>query len=393
MGSLGMGRMAGDSSSILGLGEGAVLGEGAAGVAVSQSAVAVLPGGDSAWDPTLTRRARPVLFGARFATKYFAQLDSEYEFLCPPNFKAQHAALVASFRAADAKHPDWLLNHRYELLLMRGVPLDIVRQRVDLYRKRLFDLVGPEEATALQRTYPAAFDARGESPEVQRTRALGLLSELQRYCHLRSEFDRLRNWLILLMIALAVPFVLAFSFAGLGEAGPATAGQVPQNHASAMVNVTIAGVFGGYFSVLLRASALRWRSDYAVNHQQVDKLFWNITGTFFLSMLEGGVAALILYTIFSAKLVEGSLFPSFGGAPGDRPHEKLWDHFQGEPKLIVWSVLAGFSERLVPDFLSVLQNKARTPSPPTADGCPKQAAAPPAGAAPRPESHSAPSDA
>jgi hypothetical protein len=334
--------------------------------------------GRDAWNPNMWTQLRLAILGRRFAAKYFAQLDIEYDGLCPPEYKRQTHALVSSFREENAKLPNWVLNHRYEYTLLAGLSPEILRQRVALYRERLVALVGASDTGFLK----AAFPPVESNAQAERQSALGLLSEVQRFRHLRTEFDRLRNRLLLWVLLLAAPFAWIFAIVAL---------RAPSAQSEPLLGVAVAGLFGGYFSVLLRVGALRWHPDYAVNYQQVDKLFWNLAGTCCLSMFEGAVAALILYSIFGSGLVRGDLFPSiYGGHPGtagaatkametlgrvtqaasttiDTTTEgantgtgavgRLWNHFHGEPKLIVWSVIAGFSERLVPDFLSALQQE------------------------------------
>jgi hypothetical protein len=315
-----------------------------------------------AWHPEFLSQLALALQGRRFAAKYFAQLDIEYESLCPPEYRQVTAALVASFRVDNGERPNWVLNHRYEYTVMAGLPLEILRQRVAIYQERLVALVGASNEGFLRNAFPLV---KGDM-QVERTCALGLLSEVQRFRQLRTEFDRLRNRLLLWALILAVPLATMFGDLALHHD--------PSQHSDPLLGVAIAGLFGGYFSVLLRLGALRWHLDYAVNFQQVDKVFWSLAATFCLSMFEGAVAALILYSIFSAGLVKGGLFPSLSavsgtgvdmqlhGAPNDLvPPGRLWSF--GEPRLIVWSIIAGFSERLVPDFLSVLQQeRAKTSS-------------------------------
>jgi hypothetical protein len=309
-----------------------------------------------AWNPDLLSQVALALQGRRFAAKYFAQLDIEYESLCPSEYRQATEALVSSFREDNGKHPNWVLNHRYEYTVMAGLPREILRQRVAVYRERLVALVGASDEGFLKSTFPCVED----DTEVERSSALGLLSEVQRFRQLRTEFDRLRNRLLFWALILAVPLASMFVHLALS--------QEPSGQSDPLRGVAVAGLFGGYFSVLLRLGALRWHLDYAVNFQQVDKLFWNLAATFCLSMFEGAVAALILYAIFAAGLVKGPLFPIIpvsgtgvdtqlhGSVSDVVPAGRLWNHF-GEPKLIVWSVIAGFSERLVPDFLSALQQE------------------------------------
>ena len=104
---------------------------------------------------------------------------------------------------------------------------------------------------------------------------------------------------------------------------------------------------------------MRWCLDYNTNYHQVDRLFWNLVCSLALSMFEGAVGALVLFTIFLAGLLKGSMFPEFPNIEFDGVDlSKLWWLVPTQPaeaaKLIVWCLLAGFSERLIPDFLSGL---------------------------------------
>lgn len=76
----------------------------------------------------------------------------------------------------------------------------------------------------------------------------------------------------------------------------------------------------------------------------------------------GGIFALVLYVGFLSGIVEGSLFPHFSSHPFSQPVPTTEDlrRFFSETypstgadvaKLLFWSFLAGFSERLVPQIL------------------------------------------
>jgi hypothetical protein len=130
----------------------------------------------------------------------------------------------------------------------------------------------------------------------------------------------------------------------------------------------ILGMMGGYLSVLLRIGSLRWALKYSANYQQVDRLFWNLLLNFCLSILEGSLGAIILYLAFSTGILTGSIFPDL---PGALPSVPLPPHVVEAPttlmgyhlthrvltQLMLWSVVAGFSERAVPDFLSSLSKE------------------------------------
>jgi len=76
----------------------------------------------------------------------------------------------------------------------------------------------------------------------------------------------------------------------------------------------------------------------------------------------GGIFALVLYIGFLSGVIEGSMFPSFSSHPFSQPVPTTADlkRFFSETypssgadvaKLLFWSFLAGFSERLVPQIL------------------------------------------
>jgi hypothetical protein len=79
-------------------------------------------------------------------------------------------------------------------------------------------------------------------------------------------------------------------------------------------------------------------------------------GSLALSMhLVGSVFGVLLLLLFLGGFIAGTLFPSFA----DVGFNRIYQHFSRPnewAKLFVWSFLAGFSERLMPDLL---QNVAR----------------------------------
>lgn len=81
----------------------------------------------------------------------------------------------------------------------------------------------------------------------------------------------------------------------------------------------------------------------------------------------GGIFAIVLYLAFLSGIVEGTLFPrlsipSFGIPPSTADMKNLFMSTYPTTgvdlaKLIFWSFVAGFSERLVPQIISKTENK------------------------------------
>ncbi|MBX3564557.1 MAG: hypothetical protein KF730_08280 [Sphingomonas sp.] len=78
----------------------------------------------------------------------------------------------------------------------------------------------------------------------------------------------------------------------------------------------------------------------------------------FAAQVLGGVFAGMLTLMFVGGLVQGSLFPTFRAA---RWYELFFD-VPSWAKLMVWTFIAGFSERFVPDLLTRLIQQSSNPT-------------------------------
>ena len=89
-----------------------------------------------------------------------------------------------------------------------------------------------------------------------------------------------------------------------------------------------------------------------------------VTIQIYLSPFVGGVFAFVLYLIFMAGFVQGSFFPDF--ANGEETFGTFRDFARCSipatnadvAKAIVWAFIAGFSEGLVPNFISKIAKDA-----------------------------------
>ncbi len=131
-----------------------------------------------------------------------------------------------------------------------------------------------------------------------------------------------------------------------------------------LVLVMLAGMLGAFFSALTRLYDVD-QASIALITPTIQQL-----GGRYLMMYSlvppviGAIAAVVLYLVFIGKLLEGALFPSISCEP-NQVCTTLMDimnfYVPSKPedygKVLVWSFVSGFSERLVPDVMQGLVTK------------------------------------
>lgn len=123
----------------------------------------------------------------------------------------------------------------------------------------------------------------------------------------------------------------------------------------------VTGVLGAAFSMITKANN-------RVANATLDDLRSMVTvGSLGLRLAFGAGAATILYFLFEAELIQGTMFPKLESAnlvnicsevcaPDCKTSVGCWVPTKDFAALMVWSFLAGFSESLVPSFLGRIEN-------------------------------------
>lgn len=118
-----------------------------------------------------------------------------------------------------------------------------------------------------------------------------------------------------------------------------------------LVTVGMFGMMGAFFS---RLTSLNTNSNVDYDQMVLTYRFRNLV----LRMIVGVIAAIILYYLIYGGLLSGDLFPkqeSLVSAAGLFEVQGLLVPTKEMAKLMVWSFLAGFSERLVTGTLELLE--------------------------------------
>lgn len=257
----------------------------------------------------------------------------------------------------DAEQPRKTWENLYEAEQRLAFKRDDDTVKADCARRMVdAESLGVKSVDALR----AQFNDPAATPASRKATYLKLLDELQ-FRYARRRLDRQKRketaiWLNNVGLALIV-FGLLVTIAGWIW-WASLASFIAQVH---LFYAIWFGVLGAYFSrsVSMRSSVATLDYDLLVT----DYSKWSVGQR----LIIGGIAALVMYFLIAGRLLAGDLFPAADYS------KALIDNAQsgatilaipsaGFAKLLIWSVIAGFSERLLPDQLARLESSARDSS-------------------------------
>ena len=136
---------------------------------------------------------------------------------------------------------------------------------------------------------------------------------------------------------------------------------------TALMVVAAGGALGGFVSALRRLYAFQrvFPQNFFRSMKRIN-LYLIVYSM--IPSLVGAIGAVVLYMIFASGLVKGDLFPAFDMSQVD-PNRDDFQNFiaNWQPsgpidyaKALVWSFIAGFSERFVPDLLDRFASSQRS---------------------------------
>jgi hypothetical protein len=320
-----------------------------------------------------------------YGLRYFDHLWGAYQVLpigtsVPDEYRAVLNDLISK-RTQNAA-VTWRDLYTFELILANLQPLESLRNIVWNLRYRYRDVAGLREYDAYLASKPPEL---GPGVQVQNLHndLKADISYLLGQIHLRYAMAPIRErlhtglmrivkWLLVisLLFILFYDFGMRFLYIGWGNWRQ----YLPP---SMLTVVAVVGAIGGLISVQQRFQSASNEGDPVYNlsvFAQGRKDIWP-------SIFSGGIFAAVLYLLVAAGLLSGELFPEMWIASTSTTFEQktyeqgylIWFLQNALPKeghdyakLLIWSFIAGFAERFVPDTLSRFVERRQTESGPQA---------------------------
>jgi hypothetical protein len=259
---------------------------------------------------------------SEYGLSYFNALLSEYRTLSTNNADPEVLATIDAILAK--KSLTWGDIYTFEKTILRLQPIDTVRRRAWALREKYRQLAGKQMYEVYLKSNPPDPDT---APETNlRADLLQLLDNFHWHYTVTMAGERMR-------------------------------GRLSDFVTPTFVIVLLMGTLGGFVSTHLRLQSSASEGDAIESLAKLDHGWLSI----FISPVSGAIFAAILYMLFAGAFLTGTVFPEIA-----TPAEKIKDGLSfgafatltgpatgvDFSKLLVWSFIAGFAERFVPDALS-----------------------------------------
>ena len=287
------------------------------------------------------------------AMAYFDQLREQYELLLDDTGTTAPGA-ITSLLATVAQARDkitWSRIFALQSAYFYALPEDRLLDELRILRDRYRGVVGIESYRSYESEVEA--DVRKLTPAQLRSELLALAERLRYVFTFVPHRERVRTKLVKDAAWLTIGVNV------VGQVVSVVLLKFNMNVPTILI-VIFAGVLGGFLSVQQRLQRTD-ASDPFLKEMQLRAGWFSVV---ILAPVSGAVFASVLYWLFLAKLLQGGLFPEFVGSLHPVTGGDLsWKLFiaQCTPnsvadygKLLVWSFIAGFAERFVPNVLSRL---------------------------------------
>ena len=282
-----------------------------------------------------------------YGLRYFDHLYGAYQSL-PENSTTPYQALLDTLvkKRQEGDSLTWHDLYTFDLILTKLQPDENLPRIVWNLRSRYRDVAGLREYEAYIASKPPEL-----APAAQTADLRADIEYLLGQIHLRYAMAPIRarvNSALSLCMLVTIGVVLLGILLYISI----------RFESSLVVIVALIGAIGGLTSVQQRFQSAASVGDPVDSVSVFIHGWWDI----FTSVTSGAIFAVVLYLLIAAGLLSGEVFPTMIApeklAHGTDVHlktflEKMVPDTTGDyAKLLIWSFIAGFAERFVPDTMS-----------------------------------------
>jgi len=306
------------------------------------------------------------------ALTYFNNLSGEYRSMSKAGIdqsKIDICLEILKKNKDDCLNWEDIFTFEHILTQIKGKDSDKLTQVVKNLRSRYLHVVGQHGYDTYMASKPMDLsDAFNKNTDKLLAEAEFLLGEIHLRYALASEREDARRDIskrvMWFMYAVIMIFVCFFALSimtkyknnDLAIAQLSAVIKVIPQGIAILALVFLVGAMGGLVSILQRFQSITDEGDPLYTVFQLKHGGISIKS----SAIGGAISAVILYLVIAGGLLEGALFPKIALSDDNSTRESL-EYFltkmiplraQDYAKLVVWSFIAGFAERFVPDTLS-----------------------------------------
>jgi hypothetical protein len=294
------------------------------------------------------------LEGNEYGLGYFEQLRTEWSLIPNPEKEigASGQERLNELHHKPAKDLTWSDLYAFERLLTRAVPFPRLKRLANSIRMEYRDVVGKDGYKEYLDSKPPSLEGADEA--TLRADTEQVQADLQWLCIIQpleeSSRNALTRWLSYVMFGLTAVLVgwMFLSPRILNEPGT-----------QPIAFVLFAGALGATFSAQRRIQTTVGDRISLVSLMRSGSTRLSVQ----IAPIIGALSAAVIAFLFASGLLTGSLFPKIaiigqpeGALPLFLPLNSANDlQFA---MLLVWSFIAGFAERLIPDALDRLATQA-----------------------------------
>lgn len=247
-----------------------------------------------------------------------------------------------------------------ERAVLAAEPEPLLRRHAWVVRDRFRNIAGEDECKAYVDSNPPNADSA--PVDTLRSDLEILLGKTHYLLLFQPSREQMRSRLTVYAYGLILAALIAAAAAWVTSLQAHAPYQTPfLQSVGAIFLAFFMGVVGGTLSVIQRIQSLP-EGDPLFRSLLIRVSSWGLIG----SPITGGAFAVILYLVFAANLFQASVFPSIKTPDTTTPN--FWAFITATypkigvdwAKVLVWSFLAGFAERLVPDLLTRLTTAAQS---------------------------------